>query len=389
MKLVVPIDITDTNLMQINVPEDDAGEWAAGQNYGVGDRCMVILAGQNGSCSDTHLQYHRANLISGNAFVEINDTNITAFVGTDYGYTPFGIELTDENGYTALGYLAGGGDGRVLGSNLIQNGNFATNANWIGWGGGWTWYGYGARGINASTLYQNSIIEPHQLYFAKYLAYNYQGGMFGLFYGDYTNELWSRYSNGSFEEFGFTNAGTRVGIQQNSYGNVSVDDIEVRKVTEPTQAISGGCHVVSEIDGTFRRWNYIHPSFNGRTIAQYRIFSCGSTKYHKVYESLRNNNKGNFPPSTTEGDVPWWLELGSTNKWRLFDNSIGSQTTYPNTISAIINPVEEFDSVVLFNLDGDTIELAIQDGPDLTTNGSFDQNASWTREAGWTIIPVP
>jgi len=393
MKLIVPINITDTNLTQINMPEDDAGEWNNGSNYSSGDRVMVILAGQTGSATDTYLQYHRANLIAGNTFIEINDTDISPFVGTDYGYTPFGIELTDINGYTAQGYLAGGGNGRTLGPDLITNGNFATNANWTGWGliggNGWQWYGYGAWGINASSvLYQNNIIRPHQLYWARYLAYNYVSGVFGLFYGDYTNELWSRYSNGWFEEFGFTNAGTMVGVQQNSYGNVAIDGIEVREVSEPTQAISGGCHIVSEINGTFRRWAYIHPSFNGRMIAQYRIFSCGPTKYHKVYESLQNGNKGKFPPSNCSGDSPWWLDLGSTNKWRLFDNSIGAQTTFPNTISIVIDPEEIFDSVVLFNLDGDTVELTIQDGSDLTTNGSFNLNSNWTRESGWTIIPA-
>lgn len=44
---------------------------------------------------------------------------------------------------------------------------------------------------------------------------------------------------------------------------------------------------------------------------------------HKIYESLTDSNTGNYPPSDTTN----WLEIGSTNQWKCFDGTLGTQTT--------------------------------------------------------------
>lgn len=48
-----------------------------------------------------------------------------------------------------------------------------------------------------------------------------------------------------------------------------------------------------------------------------------TTGFHRIYESLSDANTGNFPP-----DSPlFWVEVGPTNAWALFDNS-GSTATF-------------------------------------------------------------
>ena len=41
---------------------------------------------------------------------------------------------------------------------------------------------------------------------------------------------------------------------------------------------------------------------------------------HKIYECLINN-KNKYPPDYTSGTLPEWLDLGATNKWKMFDQS--------------------------------------------------------------------
>jgi hypothetical protein len=41
-----------------------------------------------------------------------------------------------------------------------------------------------------------------------------------------------------------------------------------------------------------------------------------TTGYHKIYESQQAANTGNDP---TTDDGTWWLEVSSTNRWKMFD----------------------------------------------------------------------
>lgn len=49
---------------------------------------------------------------------------------------------------------------------------------------------------------------------------------------------------------------------------------------------------------------------------------------HKIYESLTSANVGNYPPTSSAK----WLEIGPTNRWTMFDESVGTFTTNPGTI---------------------------------------------------------
>jgi hypothetical protein len=42
---------------------------------------------------------------------------------------------------------------------------------------------------------------------------------------------------------------------------------------------------------------------------------------HKIYESLTNSNTGNYPPE----DSTNWLEISATNRWKCFDEILGTQ----------------------------------------------------------------
>ena len=74
-----------------------------------------------------------------------------------------------------------------------------------------------------------------------------------------------------------------------------------------------------------------------------------TTGYHKIYESLRVDNVGNFPPDFLSGEVPWWMEVSSTNRWKMFDGLIESQTTEGSFIEVSLLP-GKINSIAFLNI---------------------------------------
>lgn len=82
--------------------------------------------------------------------------------------------------------------------------------------------------------------------------------------------------------------------------------------------------------------------------------------YHKVYQSLQSGNVGNYPPDNLLGSPPWWLEVSSTNRWKMFDGYIESQTVNTSFIEVSLLP-GEIDSIVFLNVDASFISVVMTD----------------------------
>lgn len=52
---------------------------------------------------------------------------------------------------------------------------------------------------------------------------------------------------------------------------------------------------------------------------------------HKIYQSLADSNTGNNPTAVTP--TPKWIAVGPTNRWKVFDKSVSSQTAQATAIS--------------------------------------------------------
>ena len=59
--------------------------------------------------------------------------------------------------------------------------------------------------------------------------------------------------------------------------------------------------------------------------AAHPTITATTDKVHKVYESLSAGNTGNYPPLDVLETVPKWLEVSATNRWRAFDNKVGTR----------------------------------------------------------------
>lgn len=76
---------------------------------------------------------------------------------------------------------------------------------------------------------------------------------------------------------------------------------------------------------------------------------------HRLYESVQNANTNkalNLPD--------WWLDLGPTNRWRMFDRSNTSQTIQGESISVAVQVDGRADSVALLNIIGATVHIEVE-----------------------------
>lgn len=82
---------------------------------------------------------------------------------------------------------------------------------------------------------------------------------------------------------------------------------------------------------------------------------------HKVYEAIVNVTAGDSPEIDVLNAVPKWLEVSSTNRWKMFDLVFESQTQNTNTILVTLTPGEIINSIVILNLDAARITIVVND----------------------------
>lgn len=73
------------------------------------------------------------------------------------------------------------------------------------------------------------------------------------------------------------------------------------------------------------------------------------TGVHKVYESAQGSNTNHNPRTDTTST--WWLEVGATNRYRMFDAQHSSQTTNPDSIQTGIQGEGILDTAAIVNTD--------------------------------------
>jgi hypothetical protein len=89
-----------------------------------------------------------------------------------------------------------------------------------------------------------------------------------------------------------------------------------------------------------------------------------NTSTHRKYESLRATNSNHDPSDILNrtGVTPWWLDIGPTNKWAMFDSEVSTQTSVNTPLTVVIKP-GAFNGVFLAGLDGDNLSITVKDSP--------------------------
>ena len=101
---------------------------------------------------------------------------------------------------------------------------------------------------------------------------------------------------------------------------------------------------------------------------------------HWIIESLQAGNIGHTPTGT-DADL-WWLTVGYTNRWKMFDGAIQSQTSAADSIVVTLeSATERLDSVALFNVDCATARVKVTDATDGIV---YDETVSMVSPSGIT-----
>lgn len=109
---------------------------------------------------------------------------------------------------------------------------------------------------------------------------------------------------------------------------------------------------------------------------------------HRVYESLVGSNLNNDP---TTDDGTNWLNIGATNRWRAFDDSISDQTENTTSITYELDPNSLVNSVAMFNLDATDVDITVTDATDgvvYNENVSLLDNSAVENWWGYFFEPI-
>lgn len=79
------------------------------------------------------------------------------------------------------------------------------------------------------------------------------------------------------------------------------------------------------------------------------------TGVHKIYQNRTGVNTATAP----ESDTTNWLEVGPTNRWKMFDASRESQTTEADAITVVLTPGVLADSLAILNVQGATVRVQV------------------------------
>lgn len=107
------------------------------------------------------------------------------------------------------------------------------------------------------------------------------------------------------------------------------------------------------------------PAYNAGTTYNIGDFaSVVATNVHQVYVSLVASNVGNAPATNPTK----WALVGATNRWKMFDASVSSQTTNANTVAVVLALTSRADSVALMNIDAAIVAITQTTSDGVTYN---------------------
>ncbi len=91
---------------------------------------------------------------------------------------------------------------------------------------------------------------------------------------------------------------------------------------------------------------------------------------HTVYESLQASNTNKTPGATAS--ALWWIEVGPSNRWAMFDGSVSTASEDTTDIEVVITPGAVVDAVAIIAGIGSTVRVQMHDG----ATSVYDQTQS-------------
>lgn len=89
-----------------------------------------------------------------------------------------------------------------------------------------------------------------------------------------------------------------------------------------------------------------------------------SANVHNIYESLQAGNLGKTPST----NPTWWVLVSKTNRWKMLDASVSTQTTNANSIIYGFTLTSRADSVAVMNVSAATVTITQTTSDGVTYN---------------------
>ena len=83
---------------------------------------------------------------------------------------------------------------------------------------------------------------------------------------------------------------------------------------------------------------------------------------HTIYEALQSGIN-HYPPDTTGGTTPYWMEIGATNRWKMFDSKVGTQTAKATSFTVTLTP-GLINAIALMEVDAGSVTVTMHDPSD-------------------------
>ena len=108
------------------------------------------------------------------------------------------------------------------------------------------------------------------------------------------------------------------------------------------------------------------------------------TSTHRIYKSLQGSNLNHDPAAEADPLNPvWWVEWGATNRWKMFDTTVGQQTSQSGSIAVSLLTSNRTDSIALLNISAQTVSIKMTTADSIVV---YDQTFDLTNEkltGGW------
>lgn len=112
---------------------------------------------------------------------------------------------------------------------------------------------------------------------------------------------------------------------------------------------------------------------------------------HRIFESQIAANIGHPPtdPINQFGTIVYWLDVGPTNRWAMFDGEVSSQSTATTSMTVVLKP-GPFNAIYIDGMDAANLSITVKNSPGgtviFTFNGAL-QGSVPTNYYDWYFMP--
>jgi len=293
-----------------------------------------------------------------------------------------------ENVQILSSNLVQNGDFSEEGVELITNGNFDTDSDWIK-GAGWSISGGTANcdGTTSDTIRQNIGLVQNDFYKVTFEVSNISQGGIAIVLGG-TIQLQTITQNGSYTLYSKSGVNPVLYFQPVNNFIGSIDNVSVREVGQDWSLSSANIEVgkltLNSVGGAM---TYAYQSGLNLVANTSYLISINATRISGdtdlTLNSTGGNNVAGSPIITTSGIQSYnFTPTTNVSNLGLKRNFGGSGAVWEITNFSVIEITDD-TNLPRINYEGFSYQDAL--GSELITNGDFATDTGWNKGAGWSI----